>query len=81
MITEKIVIRIPNQRKIPAKFMGDLDKGHRTQASVNTKDATSDDLSKALTIPPSLEIKPGALSNAILARAANARALTSDCVV
>ena len=33
---------------MPAKFTGELDKGHLTQASVNTKNASSDDLSRAL---------------------------------
>jgi hypothetical protein len=58
MIIEKIVIRIPDQRKMPSKFTGDLDRGDRTQDSVNTMVASSDDLSKDLINAPSLALKP-----------------------
>jgi hypothetical protein len=58
MIIERIVIRIPYEREMPAKFTGDLGKGQRTQASVNTKDASNDDLSKALINAHSMALKP-----------------------
>src|SRR5579862_7383352 len=58
-INENMVIRIPYPRKMPIKFTGDLDKGHRIQASANTALAISDDLSKALINAPSMGPEAG----------------------